>query len=110
MKPSNRVASSMTDLEAEKARGEARSERRQHRGALKTARERTLQDEQHGRRRHVAVVAQGGSLVDQRPAVEPERRFDPGEDFCAARMADEAGSAVAEFRRAGELAGRRREP
>ena len=52
--------------------------------------QRAFQHEQHGGRRHVAVVGDDLALVIERALIERQRALQRGDDFCAAGMADEA--------------------
>ena len=75
--------------------GETRAERREHRRAAQAAPQRALENEQHGRRRHVAVVAQHFALVAQRAFLQFERDLDRVEHLGAARMTDETAAPAA---------------
>ena len=81
----------MQGLKREKVRGKSRPQRRKQSRTSQAALQRPLENEEHCRRRHIAVAAQDFALVAQRAFLQLERNLDCVEDLCAARMTDKLG-------------------
>ena len=70
--------------------GEAGSERSQQRTRRQAGVARSLQHEQHGRRRHIAAVGDHLPLMVERALMQGQRSFQRVDDLGAAGMADKA--------------------
>src|SRR3712207_6133993 len=94
-KPRISAVSSMARGKREEARREAGSERQERGAAAEAGGECPLEDEEHGRRGHVAAIGEDGALVVEIALAEFEGPLDRLDDAGAARMADKPGEVIA---------------